>query len=178
MYDCSSFCHLHPLWLWNTNPACWLWGKDLGLQNHVSEETFLHPQLGAQDQWLGAEWGQHPCGFMGTSSGNCQRWKLALVRACHMPTQSHQKHPSGHLGGWMMLWSAEQMLDWQHERVDLPAHARTAHEGPLQKRLEENLCWIIPHVPLMTQSVKGLNWTELSSLCTTSKRVSPTSMPA
>ena len=27
-----------------------------------------------------------------------------------------------------------------------------------KKRLEEDLCWIVPHVPLTTQSVKELNW--------------------
>ena len=37
-------------------------------------------------------------------------------------------------------WSAEEMLDSQHQRVDIPAHARTAHRGLLQKRLEEDLC--------------------------------------
>ena len=34
-------------------------------------------------------------------------------------------------------------------------------KASLQKRLEEDLCWIVPHVPSTTQSVKGLNWTEL-----------------
>ena len=29
-----------------------------------------------------------------------------------------------------------------------------------QKRLEEDLCWTVPHVPPTTQSAKGLNWTE------------------
>ena len=32
--------------------------------------------------------------------------------------------------------------------------ARTAHNRFLQKRLEEDLCWILCHVPPMTQSVK------------------------
>ena len=54
-------------------------------------------------------------------------------------------------------WLAEEMLDGQHERVDIPAHARTAHKGLLQKRLGEDLCGIIPHVAPTTQSVKGLN---------------------
>ena len=31
------------------------------------------------------------------------------------------------------------MLDGQHQRVDIPVHARTAHKGLLQKRLEEDL---------------------------------------
>ena len=46
-----------------------------------------------------------------------------------------------------MLWSAEEMLDGQRQRVDIPAHARAAHKGLLQKRLEEDLCLIILHPP-------------------------------
>ena len=38
-----------------------------------------------------------------------------------------------------MLWLAEEMLVGQHQRVDIHAHAKTAHKGLLQKRLEENL---------------------------------------
>ena len=41
---------------------------------------------------------------------------------------------------WATPWSAEEMLDGHHQRVDIPAHARTTHNGLLQKRLEENLC--------------------------------------
>ena len=46
------------------------------------------------------------------------------------------QHPSGHLGGLVMPQSAEEMLDRHHQRVDIPAHARAAHKGLLQKRLE------------------------------------------
>ena len=56
-----------------------------------------------------------------------------------------------------MPWLAEEMLDGQHQRVDLSAHARSACKGLLQKRLEEDLCLIIPHFPLMTQWVMELN---------------------
>ena len=38
-----------------------------------------------------------------------------------------------------MLWSAEEMLDGQHQRVDIPAYARTVHKGRLQKTLA--LCY-------------------------------------
>ena len=38
-----------------------------------------------------------------------------------------------------MPWSAEEMLDGQHRRMDIPAKARTAHKGLLQKTLEEAL---------------------------------------
>ena len=78
---------------------------------------------------------------------------------CHTPWQPLQNHLSGHLGGWAMPWLAEEMLDGQHQRVDISAHARTGHKGLLQKRLEEDLCWIVPHVP---QSVQGLTWTEMT----------------
>ena len=63
-----------------------------------------------------------------------------MIRACHAPRQPLQKHPSGHLGGWAMLWSAEEMLNGQHQRMGIPAHARTAYKGFLQKRLEDDLC--------------------------------------
>ena len=32
-----------------------------------------------------------------------------------------------------MPWLAEEMLNEQHQRVDISAHARTAHKGLLQK---------------------------------------------
>ena len=48
--------------------------------------------------------------------------------------------PSFRIGGWATPWSAEEMLDGQHQRVDVPAYARTAYKGLLQKRLEEDLC--------------------------------------
>ena len=73
-----------------------------------------------------------------------------MVRACHTPQQPVHNHPSGHLGVWETPWSAVKMLDGQHQRADIPAHARTAHKGLLQKRLEEDL-W--------------LNWTATGRLC-------------
>ena len=39
-------------------------------------------------------------------------------------------------GRQRMTW----MLDGQHQRVYIPAHAGIAHKGLLQKRLEEDLC--------------------------------------
>ena len=97
----------------------------------------------------------------------CQETRTCMVQACHTPRRplrnppsghlvkrrelawfghvtSHNQPlrnpPSGHLGGWAAPWSAEEMLNRQHQRVDVPAHARTAHKGLLQKRLEEDLC--------------------------------------
>ena len=58
----------------------------------------------------------------------------------HVTRQPLQNHPSGHLEGWTTPWSAEKVLDEQHQRADIPAHVRTAHKSLLQKRLEEDLC--------------------------------------
>ena len=76
----------------------------------------------------------------GLETANCQEMETCMVQACHMPQQPLRNHPSKHLGGWVTPWSAEKILDGQHQRVDTPAHARTAHKGLLQKRLEEDLC--------------------------------------
>ena len=36
--------------------------------------------------------------------------------------------------------TAEEKLDGQRQRVDIPAHARATNKSLLQKRLEEDLC--------------------------------------
>ena len=105
--------------------------------------------------------GSFSCGSTDTSSGNCQETETCMVQVCHTPRQPLQNHPSRHLGGWATTWSAEEMPDGQHQRVDISDHTRTAHKGLLRKRLEEDLCWVVPHVTPTTQSVKWLNWTEI-----------------
>ena len=57
-----------------------------------------------------------------------------------MSQQPLQNHPSGHLGGWVAPWLVEEMLGGQHQKVDIPVHARTAHNGLLQQTMEENVC--------------------------------------
>ena len=66
--------------------------------------------------------------------------ETCMVQACHTPQQPSPNHPSGHLGGWATPWSSEEMLDGHHQRVDIRALAKTAHNGLLQKRLEEDFC--------------------------------------
>ena len=163
MKACNErLCFKMPVWFDVKHGLCLLTlKKDPGFQNQVHEETSPYLLPGAQDQWLGAEQDQLPCGSTGTSSGNHQETEICIVRACQAPQQPLKNHPSGHLGGWATPWSAEEMLHGQHQRVDIPAHARTAHNGFLQKRLGEDLCSIVPHVSPTTKSVIGLNWTEL-----------------
>ena len=52
-----------------------------------------------------------------------------------------------------------KLLEEQHQREDIPARARTAHNSLLQKRLK-TIFWIVCHFTLMSQWVKGLNWTD------------------
>lgn len=42
--------------------------------------------------------------------------------------------------------SAEEMLNGRYQRVQVPASARTVHDGLTQERLEEGLCLIVPRV--------------------------------
>ena len=55
-------------------------------------------------------------------------------------TTASTKPSFRYLRGLETPLSAEEMLDGQHQRVDIPAHTRAAHKGLLQKRLEEDFC--------------------------------------
>ena len=144
-------------------PACWLKKKG----SRLSKPSAWGNSCASPD------WSTRPttgCGARATFFGAYRNLLLRLSKdrnlhsfACHMPWQFFQNCPSGHLGGWVMLQLAEEMLDVERQRVDIPTHARTAHNSLLQKRLKENICWIIQYVPLVTQSAKGLNWTDLNS---------------
>ena len=76
-------------------------------------------------------------------------------------------------GGQRRGWQRKSDAEWRRQKVDVPASAETAHDNfpqkkknttknQQQRKLEENICWIVPHVglPPMTRLVKGLYWTE------------------
>ena len=58
------------------------------------------------------------------------------MSTCFVAVAYFTDHPSGLFGGW----AAKKMLDGQRQRMDIPAYARTARNGLLPKRLEEDLC--------------------------------------
>ena len=93
-----------------------------------------------------------------TFSSNCQDTDIFMVQACHAPQQPLQNHCSGQVRGWAMQWMAEEMLNGPHQTVDILAHARTANDDLLQKRVKKDICRIIHHAPSSTWVVKGLNW--------------------
>ena len=94
-----------------------------------------------------------------------------MVRACHTARQPLKNHPSGHLGGWATPLSADETLDGQHQRVDIPAGARIAHRGLLHKRLEEDLSWLVSRVSTSNQFVKRLNGTTGSKIQVNEKSI-------
>ena len=52
------------------------------------------------------------------------------------------------------------LFDGRHQRVDIPSHARTAQNGLLQNRLEDNLCLIAVMSP--GRPDRSRDWTELN----------------
>ena len=84
-----------------------------------------------------------------------------MVRVCHKSHDSRSKTSFRTPKGWATPLSAEEMLDRQYQRVDIPVRAKTAHNGLLRKRLEEDLCWILPDVPL-DDPIDPRDWTELN----------------
>ena len=107
---------------------CWWWSLWLILLRHVSIDLMLWRLLRNNDMY---------------------RNDMA-VWLCHTPWQPLHNDPSGHFGGCVMRWSAEVMLDGQHQRVDIPSHARTAHNGLRQKTLEENVLNCLSRYPSPT----------------------------
>ena len=90
-------------------------------------------------------------------------WQLSRDRNLHGSVMSHAKTASSKppfRAPCLFVWntvtlqgtlatplSAEEMLDGLHQRVDIHVHARTAHKGLRQKRLEEDLLLNRPSGP-------------------------------
>ena len=55
---------------------------------------------------------------------NCQETETHIVQACHTPWQPLQMYKWGVLWGWMTPWSAEKMLDGQHQRLEYHNHSQ------------------------------------------------------
>ena len=85
-----------------------------------------------------------PWGPAGTSSGICPEVETHVVRTCQAPRQSLQNRPSGHLERCTTLWLTTEDAGWTTSKSGhISPRARTAHKGLLQKRLEEDICWIV-----------------------------------
>ena len=90
-------------------------------------------------------------------------WQLSRDGNLHGSGMSHattaSPKPSFRAPWWCRGRQTKCWMDNIEERTSLP-RARTAHKGLLQERLDEDLCWMVLHVPPKIQSVTGLNWAE------------------
>ena len=122
-------CHLHPpLWLWNMDPACWLKKRIQAIKTKCIRKLLCISYLEHKTN----DRVQSKTNFLvgpQESSGNCQEMESCMVQACHTPQKLPQNHPSGHLGGWAMLWSTKEMLDGQHQRIH-PCPCHNCSQGP------------------------------------------------
>ena len=142
------------------DPACWLWEKDPGFRafargnfNNISPNRSARPTTG--------------CGATSASLWVHRNffWQLSRdgnLRGSGMLNATTASLKPSFRGSWSVAtpWSAEEMLDGQHQRGDILTRARTTYKSLLQKRLEEDLCWIVPRVLPTTESIEGLNWNE------------------
>ena len=99
-----------------------------------------------------------------------KRWKLAW--SGHVTRHNILSKPSSrHCGGWWCCgWQRKCWMDHFKEWTSLPMpELLTRASCRKDWKMEDDLCWIVPHVSPMTELVKGLNWTELNGLCWFSK---------
>ena len=75
-----------------------------------------------------------PCRSTATSSGDCKETETHMGRLRHAPRQPLQNHPSGHPRRWATPWLSNEMRNKQRQRLDVPIHTRTAHDGFSQKK--------------------------------------------
>ena len=101
----------------------------------------------------------------GTSSGNSQEKETQMVWAYYAPRQPLQHHRR----------SAEELLLGQHQRVDISAHAGTAHDGledwkkisaesspmspddPIDRGTEVNWSWLVSVLNLVNHKKDFIN---------------------
>ena len=124
-------------------PGCWLLKKkkkkDPGFRKKVPEETSSHLLLGAQDQRLGTEQEQLPCGSTGTLLATVKRRKLAWFRhvTCHdslSKTILQGPLEVGQRRGLRKKCWMDNIKEWTPPRP----HAGTAYRGLLQKAGRES----------------------------------------
>ena len=109
-----------PLWLWDMDPACWLLRQGSRLSKSSAWGNFSTSRTWSTRLTTGCRsrstplWAQRNLFLQLSRDGNSH------IQTCHMLWQPLQNHPSGQSGVWAMLWSAEEMLDGQHQSLPVP----------------------------------------------------------
>ena len=99
-------------------------------------------------------------GPQGPPLATVKRWKLAWFG--HVAYRDNLSKATLQALREVDAMAGRGSAGWTTSKSGNPCPCQIVHNGLLQKRLEEDFCWIIPPVPMATQSVKGLNWTELN----------------
>ena len=76
-----------------------------------------------------------------------------MLRVMTAFLKKKKKHRSGHFGGWATSRSAEEMLDGQHQTVDIPGYLPTR---AFSRKDWKDVCPVVRHVRPTTRSVEGL----------------------
>ena len=101
----------------------------------------------------------------GTSSGNCQETETSIVLACPLHDSLSKTILLWHLRGWKTLWSAEKMLNGQHQRVNLPGPRQNCSQWPPAVKTGRgsllNSSFMAPRRPNRLRDWTELNWTDL-----------------
>ena len=155
-------CHLHPpLQLWNMDPACWLKKKG----SRLSKTKCLR-------QLLCISYLEHKTNNSMRSTINChvgpqeslpvtvKRRKLAWFRQVTRLDSLSKTILQGSLEGGRLLWSAEEMLDGQHQRKTsllMPELHKRASCRKGRKRIFAELSLMSPPPPQRPNRSMELN---------------------
>ena len=105
-----------------------------------------------------------------------KRWKLVWFGHVTYHNSLSKTILQGTLEGWQCHgWQRKCWMDNTSEWTSLPM-PEVLTRASCKKRLEEDLCWINPHIsppplPQLTQVVKGLNWTSHNTYPVPDKRL-------
>ena len=124
-------------------------------------EISLHLLLGAQDQRLGAQHYQLPCGSTGTSCSKCQETETCMSLACDMSHATTASPKPSFRVPWRV---GDAVVGRGHARWTT---SKSGHRCPCHNcthgRSAEDLCWIVPHVPRRPN--RSRDWTDYFSYC-------------
>ena len=141
--------------------ACWLWEKDPGLRNQVSEESSPHLLLGAQDQRL------HGCGARSTPMWVHRNvfWQLSRGGNLHGSGMSHATTASPKLSfraPWRMgdAVVGRGNVGWTTPKNGHPCSCQNCSQGPPAEKTGSRCLLNRPPCPPEDQigHVTELNW--------------------
>ena len=143
------------------------WEKDSGLRNQVPEETSPHLQLGPTTGY-----GARSTPLLVHRNLFWQLWRDGNVRGSGMSHATTDSPKPFFKATWSVVDAVvgRGITGWTTSKSGYPCQCQKCSQGSSaeqkqkKKKLEEDLCWIVSHVPPTIQSIigqgAGLNWCE------------------